>query len=118
LRLESGCDLHRIGKFYACRREIRHELLGEAFQAELAAAYQPRGTARMDLRWPLVPGCLDAAKAPFAQGGLVAHALDTRVWSIGPLSVVREKGPGALRRPALLSYSSGEPAAPPTVPRT
>jgi Transposase DDE domain/Transposase domain (DUF772) len=107
-------DLHRIGKFYVFLREIRHELFDEAFQAELAAAYQPRGTApvppallamvlllqaydqvgdadavvtaRMDLRWQLVLGCLGADKAPFSQGVLVAfrerliaHDLDKRL---------------------------------------
>jgi len=38
--------LHRIGKFYVFLREIRAELFDEAFEAELAAAYQPRGVAR------------------------------------------------------------------------
>ena len=38
-------DLQRIGKFYVFLRTIRHELFDEAFQAELAAGYQPRGTA-------------------------------------------------------------------------
>ena len=37
--------LHRVGKFYAFLRAVRAELFDEAFQAELAAAYQPRGTA-------------------------------------------------------------------------
>src|SRR5262245_5409277 len=37
--------LHRIGKFYVFLREIRAELFDDAFQAELAAVYQPRGTA-------------------------------------------------------------------------
>src|SRR3954466_7918195 len=92
--------LHRIGKFYVFLREIRHALFDEAFQSELAAVYQPRGTApvppallamvlllqaydqvgdaeavltaRMDLRWQLVLGCLGAEKAPFSQGVLVA----------------------------------------------
>jgi hypothetical protein len=36
--------LHRIGKFYVFLRTIRGELFDEAFQAELAASYQPRGT--------------------------------------------------------------------------
>ena len=35
--------LHRIGKFYVFLRTIRDELFDEAFQAELAAVYQPRG---------------------------------------------------------------------------
>src|SRR5436190_13376800 len=93
-------DLHRIGKFYVFLREIRHELFHEAFQAELAAAHRPRGTApmppaqlamvlllqaydqagdadavitaRMDLRWQLVLGCVGAEKAPVSQGVLVA----------------------------------------------
>ena len=34
--------LHRIGKFYVFLRTIRAELFDETFQAELAAAYQPR----------------------------------------------------------------------------
>jgi hypothetical protein len=38
-------DLQRIGKFYVFLREIRLELFDEAFQAEFAAVYQPRGTA-------------------------------------------------------------------------
>ena len=38
-------DLHRIGTFYVFLRDVRHELFDEAFQAELATAYPPRGTA-------------------------------------------------------------------------
>ena len=107
-------DLQRIGKFYLFLRTIRRELFDEAFQTELAAVYQPRGTApvppallamvlllqaydqvgdaeavvtaRMDLRWQLVLGCLGARKAPFSQGVLVAfrerliaHDLDRRL---------------------------------------
>src|SRR4029453_13850257 len=91
--------LHRIGKFYVFLREVRAELFDEAFQAELAAIYQPRGTApvppavlalvtllqaydqvgdadavvtaQMDKRWQLVLGCLGATEAPFSQGVLV-----------------------------------------------
>jgi len=91
--------LHRIGKFYVFLREVRAELFDEAFQAELAAIYQPRGTApvppallamvtllqaydqvgdadavvtaQMDKRWQLVLGCLGASEAPFSQGVLV-----------------------------------------------
>ena len=37
--------LRRIGKFYGFLREIRAELFDDTFQAELAAVYQPRGTA-------------------------------------------------------------------------
>lgn len=90
--------LHRVGKFYVFLREVRHELFDEAFEAELAAAYQPRGntplpaallamvtllqaydqtgdadaviTAQMDKRWQLALGCLGADKAPFSQGVL------------------------------------------------
>jgi IS5 family transposase len=90
--------LHRIGKFYVFLREVRGELFDEAFQAELAAVYHPRGTApvppallamvlllqayaqvgdaeavvtaRVDQRWQLVLGCLGATKAPFSQGVL------------------------------------------------
>jgi hypothetical protein len=91
--------LHRVGKFYVFLREVRAELFDEAFQAQLAAAYQPRGTAplpaallamvtllqaydqigdaeavvaaQVDQRWQLVLGCLGARKAPFSQGVLV-----------------------------------------------
>ena len=91
--------LHRIGKFYVFLREVRAELFDEAFQAELAAVYQPRGTApvppallamvtllqaydqvgdaeavvsaQLDPRWQMVLGCLGARKAPFSQGVLV-----------------------------------------------
>jgi hypothetical protein len=91
--------LHRNGKFYVFLREIRAELFDEAFQAELAAAYAPRGTAplpaallamvtllqaydqvsdveavttaQMDRRWQLVLDCLGCARAPFSQGALV-----------------------------------------------
>ncbi len=80
--------------------DVRAELFDEAFQAELAAAYQPRGTAplpaallamvtilqaydqvgdaeavmtaRVDQRWQLVLGwCLGTTDAPFSQGALV-----------------------------------------------
>ncbi len=91
--------LRRIGKFYAFLREIRAELFDDAFQAELAAAYQPRGvrpvppallamvvllqaydqvgdaeavvTAQLDPRWQMPLGCLGASEAPFSQGVLV-----------------------------------------------
>ena len=90
--------LKRIGKFYVFLREVRHELFDAEFQAELAAAYRPRGkdplpaallamvtllqaydktgdadaviTTQMDKRWQLVLGCLHAEKAPFSQGVL------------------------------------------------
>jgi hypothetical protein len=92
--------LQRVGKFYVFLRTIRKELFDEAFQAELAAVYQPRGTrpippallamvlllqaygqvgdaeavenATVDPRWQLALGCLGAARAPFSQGALVA----------------------------------------------
>lgn len=92
--------LQRSGKFYVFLRTIRSELFDEAFQAELAAVYQPRGTrplppallamvvllqaydqvgdaeavenAAVDLRWQLALGCLGAERAPFSQGALVA----------------------------------------------
>jgi transposase len=85
--------LHRIGKFYVFLRSVRAELFDEAFQAELATVYQPRGTApvppallamvmllqaydqvgdaeavvtaQLDPRWQLVLGCLGARKARF-----------------------------------------------------
>jgi Transposase DDE domain/Transposase domain (DUF772) len=91
--------LHRIGKFYVFLRKVRAELFDDAFQAELAAIYRPRGTApvppallamvtllqaydqvgdadavvtaQMDKRWQLVLGCLGAPEAPFSQGVLV-----------------------------------------------
>src|SRR4249920_2821543 len=94
-----AAKLHRIGKFYVFLREIRAALFDEAFETELAAAYQPRGvaplppallamvtllqaydqvgdaeavvTAQVDQRWQLVLGCLGAADAPFSQGALV-----------------------------------------------
>src|SRR5918999_262202 len=84
--------LHRIGKFYVFLREVRAELFDAAFQAELAAVYQPRGTApvppallamvtllqaydqvgdadavvtaQMDPRWQLALGCVGTTKAP------------------------------------------------------
>lgn len=90
--------LTRIGKFYVFLREIRHELFDEEFQAELARAYDPRGTdplpaamlamvtllqaydktgdadavvtAQMDKRWQLVLSCLGEDEAPFSQGVL------------------------------------------------
>jgi len=91
--------LHRTGKFYVFLRKVRAELFDDAFQAELAAVYQPRGTAplpgallamvtllqaytqvsdadavvaaQVDRRWQLVLGCLEATEAPFSQGALV-----------------------------------------------
>jgi hypothetical protein len=90
--------LKRIGTFYVFLREFRHELFDAEFQAELAAAYAPRGTAplppaflamvtllqaydqtgdadavvtaQMDKRWQLVLGCLGLDAAPFSQGVL------------------------------------------------
>ena len=94
-----AAKLHRIGTFYVFLREMRAELFDEPFQAQLAAAYQPRGTAplpaallamvtllqaydqvgdaeavvtaQVDQRWQLVLGCLGTAQAPFSQGALV-----------------------------------------------
>jgi len=40
-----AAKLHRIGTFYVFLREVRAELFDETFQAQLAAGYQPRGTA-------------------------------------------------------------------------
>ena len=90
--------LKRSGKFYAFLREVRHELFDAEFQTELAAVYEPRGTAplpaallamvtllqaydqtgdadavvtaQMDKRWQLVLDCLGADEAPFSQGVL------------------------------------------------
>jgi hypothetical protein len=92
--------LRRKGKFYVFLRQIRSELFDDAFQAALAAVYEPRGTqprppallamvlllqayeqvsdadavenATVDLRWQLVLGCVGADDAPFSQGALVA----------------------------------------------
>ena len=94
-----AAKMHRIGTFYVFLREVRAELFDEAFQAELAAVYQPRGTAplpaallamvtllqaydqvgdaeavvaaQLDRRWQLVLGCVGATEAPFSQGVLV-----------------------------------------------
>ena len=56
--------LHRIGKFYVFLRTIRAELFDDAFQAELAAVYQPRGTA------PLPAGAVgDGDRAPGLRPG-------------------------------------------------
>lgn len=94
-----AAKLRRIGKFYVFLREVRAELFDEAFQTELAAAYQPRGVAplppallamvtllqaydqvgdaeavvmaQVDQRWQLALGCLGLADAPFSQGALV-----------------------------------------------
>jgi Transposase DDE domain/Transposase domain (DUF772) len=94
-----AAKLRRIGKFYAFLREIRAELFDDAFQAELATAYQPRGiapvppallamvlllqaydqvgdaeavvSAQLDPRWQMPLGCLGATEAPFSQGVLV-----------------------------------------------
>ena len=91
--------LRRIGKFYVFLRKVRAELFDEAFQAELAAAYRPRGVAplppallamvlllqaydqvgdaeavvaaTLDPRWQMALGCLGAREAPFSQGALV-----------------------------------------------
>lgn len=90
--------LTRIGKFYVFLREFRHELFDEEFQAELAEAYEPRGTeplppallamvallqaydqtgdadavvtAQLDKRWQLVLDCLGTEEAVFSQGVL------------------------------------------------
>lgn len=91
--------LHRSGKFYVFLRTIRTELFDDAFQAELAAVYHPRGTAplpaallamvtvlqaydqvsdadavvaaRVDRRWQLVLGSLGPTDVRFSQGVLV-----------------------------------------------
>src|SRR6266481_7625283 len=92
----------RRAKLFVFLREYRHELFDEQFQAELAEAYvdSPKGQppvppARlalativqayagvsddevieatvMDRRWQLVLDCLDADRAPFSKGTLVA----------------------------------------------
>ena len=89
-------------KLFVWWREHRHELLDEAFQAELATMYDQRPLGQppvppaqlalatilqayvgcsddevleatvMDRRWQLVLGCLDHATAPFSKATLVA----------------------------------------------
>src|SRR6266545_7988170 len=94
-----AATLHRIGKFYVFLRTVRAELFDDAFQAELAAVYHPRGTAplpaallamvtvlqayvqvsdadavvaaRVDRRWQLVLGSLGTTDVRFSQGVLV-----------------------------------------------
>jgi transposase len=93
--------LVRRAKLFVWLRQHRHELFDDAFQAELAAAYQesPKGqppvppaqlalatilqaytgasddevieATVMDRRWQLVLDCLDAERAPFSKGTLV-----------------------------------------------
>ena len=92
----------RRAKLFVFLREQRHELLSEAFQAELATLYQesPLGqppippaqlalatilqaytgvsddevieATTMDRRWQLVLDCLDCSEPPFSKGTLVA----------------------------------------------
>jgi hypothetical protein len=107
--------LKRVGKFYVFLREVLPELFTDAFQDELEVAYRrARGTppipaallatvtllqaydqvsdaeavvtARMDLRWQLVLGCVGAKDAPFSQGVLftfrrrmLEHDLDQKL---------------------------------------
>jgi hypothetical protein len=93
--------LVRRAKLFVFLRQHRHELLDEAFQAELARAYvdSPKGqppvppaqlalalilqaytgasddevieACVMDRRWQLVLDCLDAQRPPFSKGTLV-----------------------------------------------
>jgi hypothetical protein len=91
--------LRRASKFYVFLWSIREELLGDAFQDELSAAYDPRGqepcppgmlcmvnllqryaglsdadaveAAENDQRWQLVLGTLGRGRVPFGQGSLV-----------------------------------------------
>jgi hypothetical protein len=102
-RLEQAV-MQRIkrAKLFVWLREHRHELLDEAFQAELATMYDQRPLGQppvppaqlalatilqaytgcsddevleatvMDRRWQLVLGCMDHATAPFSKGTLVA----------------------------------------------
>ncbi|MCH9681328.1 MAG: transposase [Deltaproteobacteria bacterium] len=90
--------MRRRSKFYVFLRGIRGELFDDAFEAELMAAYKPRGQepvppallamvlllqaytglsdadavdeAEMDQRWQLVLGTLGQEQAPFGQGSL------------------------------------------------
>lgn len=89
-------------RLFVWLREHRHELLDEAFQAELAGMYDPRPLGQppvppaqlalatileaysgvsddevleatvMDRRWQLVLDCMDHAQPPFSKGTLVA----------------------------------------------
>ena len=91
--------LRRASKFYVFLWRVREELFDEAFQEELAAAYEPRGQdpcppamlamvtllqrytglgdagavdqAENDQRWQLVLGTLGKERAAFGQGSLV-----------------------------------------------
>lgn len=94
-----AAKLTRRGRFFVFLWEVRHELLDEAFEDELGAAYQPRGQepcppgmlamamilqrytgasdadavleAATDRKWQLVLGNLGSERAPFGQGTLV-----------------------------------------------
>lgn len=86
-------DLQRIGKFYVFLRETRHLLFDEAFQAELAAVYQPRGTA------PVPPALLAMvlllqAYDQVGDADAVVTARDGFAVAIGPR--LRGRGEGAL----------------------
>lgn len=110
-----AAGLKRVGKFYVFLREVLPELFSDGFQDELEVAYRrARGTsplpaallatvtllqaydqvsdaeavvtARMDLRWQLVLGCVGAKVAPFSQGVLFSfrqrmleHDLDQKL---------------------------------------
>lgn len=90
--------MRKRSRFFVFLREIRGQLFDDAFQKELAAAYEPRGqepvppallamvmllqaytgasdasavdAAEMDQRWQLVLGTLGEETAPFGQGSL------------------------------------------------
>lgn len=135
-----AAKLHRSGKSVAFARAIRTELFDEAFQAELAAAYRPRGVtprppallamvtllqaydqvgdaeavvaAAVDQRWQLVLGCLGATDAPFSQGALVK--LRERIMVMISIGSCWTAPWPWRRRPAA---SGGSTCAPPSIRR-
>jgi hypothetical protein len=95
-----AAKLRRVGKFYVFLREIRAELFDEAFEAELAAAYQPRGMA------PLPPALL--AMVTLLQAyDQVGDAEAVVTAQNGPALAVGDGVPGGERRP-VLSGRGGE----------
>ena len=127
--------LHRSGKFYVFLRAIRAELFDDAFQAELAAVYQPRGTAplpaallamvtvlqaydqvsdadavvaaRMDRRWQLVLGNLDTTAPLFSQGALVKFRERMIAHDLDRHLLDRHGGAGQGDRPVRLAGAAG-----------
>ena len=68
--------LQRTGKFYVFLREVRHELFDEAFQAELAEAYAPRGTAPLPAALLAMVTLLQAYDKPGDADAVVTAQMD------------------------------------------